>query len=630
MGSQYAAAKEVLDGLQESGATVIYNLSDDDLRIAESDTISFFRSGLKAIGKPGPEEDIPYWKIEQMRQHPKWDEHLAFQTNVVLPYCLRTGRSLRTADEMAAATDGAVRADEYLILHDAWQKLQRGEEVGEFAEYVDVDKLQNSASLLITDNVNLRIDDASGQQYVTWVRHNLNFSSAPRYVDHMATPMRGISQRAANGQDTPDMLVTQINQEAVAVDLGETVVTSTGGFNNSSRFLDTKGTRTAPGDPSRRQFATRRRQGLPNAVQVEFTPYGSRKTTIFNETLMDKADSLGDPIWLAVNSDWQTGSPTARPDYQVKWMDIVHQRLEVGRVAMIWTGDIVHGDIYPDFKHESQAIGLIGLDAQKEFVRDMIALARSEVPAEYLDNIVSEDITAGNHEWHNGAIKGSGDSVLDYLVMASDLSFARQGLDPRAKMYNRLQTPYGEPLKSYTIVRQLGAYGIVARHFALERGSTKGASGVPIYAAAMQLEGAKELSANTDIHVTGHWHNPEHGVFGDKFAKIVGSLAGQSGYEWERAYKAVIGASMIRIGGGLPVQIEDFSEKALRGHVIQSGPFSNERLAEEGFRTDEGWDPVRHGVLLGRRSPKSAEQKKLRMMMLDASEGANTTGVFAG
>ena len=318
-------------------------------------------------------------------------------------------------------------------------------------------------------------------------------------------------------------------------------------------------------------------------------------------------------------------------------MDYVHNRvLARNPVAVFVGGDIVHGRIYPDFPSESQSTGLMSMESQIEFAKRMIGLSLKGLTPEQVARIHKVIVEPGNHEWNSGTSKWHGYSFTEYIRDAYARLYLRAGypeerIEETVKFNNALQTPRGEFFRSWTGLEYFGENGVTVQHFALERGAKGNISGLPVYQAHVHSAGIGPLKGSINYELYGHWHHGQYGLFGNKLAIVGGSLAGMSGYEWMRAYQPTISGTILHIGGGLPPQIEFVSEEALINHTIRGGEFSDVTLAKKGYATDPEFDPHQHGIFLSRRdNPKSALQKFLRDMMIDASEGANTTGKIRG
>jgi len=74
-----------------------------------------------------PKGHVAYWQIDQLKQNEGWDEQEKFQLRVVIPYCIKTGRRLKSADEIEVLTNGRLRIEEHLMLQEAYDALIREE-----------------------------------------------------------------------------------------------------------------------------------------------------------------------------------------------------------------------------------------------------------------------------------------------------------------------------------------------------------------------------------------------------------------------------------------------------------------------------------------------------------------------
>lgn len=638
MNQQFAGAKELIDYARDRlQVPIVYNLSNDDHRIAEDYTIEMMR---KMHDYTKDQEQVTYYKQDRLRQHPEWSRHLQFQTDIVFPYCLRLGRRLRSAEEVAALTDGR-EVEEYFLLYEAVNRLKSGKRPREDGTgIIDHEALEaayrrgKTDDLYITDDVDMMLK-TKGRTYTNMIRHNLNFTGVSMPASHMKSPIRMLGNLAANDQPTPDMLLTQNNQEAVAAGTAEGWVISVGGMTNPTNFLTTKGSaNSAAGDITRRLNTTRRRAHPPNATVLEQHDDGRLTLTVFNEKLNEKAYSLKDRLAIALYCDWQTGSITARPDLQVKFMDYIRTRkLGEKSLAIFVGGDIVHGRNYPDFPNESQSTGLMSMDSQIEFVKTMLRAEFANMTPDNIKALESVVIEPGNHEWNSGTKKWHGYSFIDYLEDAFKDLYRSQGLSEeeirkKVQYQDAIMTPKGEFAKTYSGIGYFGDMGVEVRHFALERGGKGSGSDLPIYQQFEQAVGVGGLKRAIDFNLYGHWHHPQYGVFGDKLAVVGGSLAGLSGYEYERAYRPVISGTVLEIGGGLPPQVEFIAENTLHAHKIKSGPYSDKELRREGYKTDREFDPKQHGIMLPDRFAKSALQKKLLAMMRESSQSTHRVGTL--
>ena len=643
--SQFAKAKELLDLAAETGCPLIYNLSDDDRRIARDYTIEAFRR-TKALARDEHKmarateagRDLPYYSIDRVQQDAAFTEHYDFHVNTVLPYCLRSGRRLRTAEEMAAASGGEVAEEEYLLLVDTCKAIARGSAPNPtYAKYLEIANINSEdSSLIITDDVNLHIT-TEGREYTDWVRHSWGFSPQTTPRNHMGKPIETVKQLAADGEETPDLLVMQGHQETVGVGLPTTEhaawVVATGGMIKARDLLNTRGTvAQAPGDISRRLVATRGRIPTPNATALERTDDGRLIATFFNDALIEKSHSIPERMTIAEICDLQTGSITARPDLLVKYMDYVRTRVLGERtLALFFGGDMIHGRNYPDFPRESQSTGLMSIDSQIAFNKRLFRGVFGDITPEELKGLERVIVQVGNHEWNSGTLTHHGYSFSDYMQDFFGRMLARGGysdaeIEQRVKFQDSVVTPSGDYFKNYTGIERFGDMGVLIQHYMLDRGGKGSGGGLPVHQAFDYTTGAGDLMRGIDVQMAGHWHHPQYALHGNKLAVVGGSMAGQSGYELMRGYRAVPAGTLIHLGGGLPPQVEFVSQEALNAHKVTTGEFSEANLRADKFRDDRGFDPAKHGIMMpddARRFPKSALQKAILRRMREASQSAD-------
>ena len=633
MNQQFKYARQILDKASEIGRPVVYNMGNDDRRIAEEYNMEVFRKMDKLSKEHGkhqkstgvkPEDVMGALTIDKLRTNPHWNEHLAFQIEKVFPYCLMAGRRLYTSDEMTEKTKGRIKTEEYFTLWDIEQRLKNHEELLHSQKrWLKKVKKEQNTDVMITDDVNLNVK-TTGHEYVDWVRHNLGFSSQPMYQSHMKVATEALGQRAANGRSAPDMLVTQHAQEDVGVSADNHWIISTGGMIDASRHLETKGSKSdAAGDVSKRLTRTRRRTPSPSATTHERTDDGRYIVTLFNNALYEKSDSIPERMSIAELCDFQTGSITARPDLLVKYLDYIRVHAMGERAtALFFGGDMLHGRNYPHFPSESQLTGLMAMDSQETFNLSLFQNAFAGASRTELSSLKKVLVQPGNHEWNSGTLKMHGYSFVTYMRSFFEKTLARGGYSDQeisqiVKTHEAIITPKGEYATSSTGVEYFGAMGVLIKHYMIERGG-KGSGDLPVYQG--NAFASNNLTENVDVMMSGHWHHPQYGVFGDKLVVVGGATAGLSGYELDRGYRPTISGTMIHLGGGLPPQVEFISEQALHSHKIEKGNFTDKQLKVEGYKTDKNFDPTKHGIFLPDRFAKSALQKKLLQLGRDASQ----------
>ena len=610
MDAQFGEARVKLDKVKELGKPIIYNISNDDRQLAEDYTVEVMRMLLKEQDRDDlVQRDLPYWRVEQMRQHPAWNEHLDFQIHQVFPFMLAHGRRLKRASE----NNGI---EEYFEMFEAYRN-----------DPEDFNERWGKRDIVVTDDLDLTMGI-----HQVGVRHNMNFSNAPMYQSFIHNQINVLAQLAANNEPTPDMLVTQHNQELVAIDTGDGWAVSNPGFIDSKKQTQAKGSITgAVGDVAKRSNSTRGRMSAPGAVEHELTNDGRHRIRIYDGELMEKMDST-DRFTIAEICDVQTGSITMNPDVLLRYLDIIRERLGAGAVALALGGDIIHGSIYPDFKNESQSTGLMAGDSQVQFNEELLGGALKGLTPQEARHIIRIIIQKGNHEWGNGTQKQHGYSFVDYLRTTFEKALIRAGytddqIEQTITQQEGFMTQRGEVVVAPTSIDYFGDYGVLLQHYLLERGANKGAGTVPVSQADNYIKGGKSNFRHIDVFMAGHHHHPQVARYRHKLAIIGGSGgAGESGFEAWRGYRAQMGGTLIHLAGGEVPEVEFLSEKYLKKHMITTGEFQNERIEELGYVDDKGHDPLQHGIMMPRGIPKSGLQQYLRDRMQDVSERRGRLG----
>jgi hypothetical protein len=126
-------------------------------------------------------------------------------------------------------------------------------------------------------------------------------------------------------------------------------------------------------------------------------------------------------------------------------------------------------------------MGLISVDAQKEYLRRKICYALSMTPKEHLkDYLKYVGIVPGNHEWNSGT-KNFGIIHCDPIKSAFELAFVHAGIYtpigassnavPKVEIVSSSQDDSGNHFKAWVINKEIGGYGVRVQHLIVERGA---------------------------------------------------------------------------------------------------------------------------------------------------------------
>ncbi|MGB4762682.1 MAG: hypothetical protein WBP12_05010 [Candidatus Saccharimonas sp.] len=618
--AQFDLAKVLIDRLRELNIPIVLSLGRDDARIARDNAIDIMNE-LRGIAKNGGKENfIPYYGLNKIQEDSRMQRHLQFEIEYALPLSYRLGRALRSADEVKRDTEGAVTTSEHIALyafikHGAPLPHELGidpELVVGIEQWLDGMYIANDVDItLSTDELSTDI------QY----RHSISgFTPETLLQNHMDALLGILGATGTNGGKLPDLLMTGGSQEAVYATRSGAGAMSLPGLTDPMQAIARKQHYTAvPGDPTRRMNTLRKRPSSPSIETYERRDTGEIVLSYINKDLMERADSI--PRMAVIElCDFQIGSPTARPDYQIKYLSYLIELAREMPIAIQFAGDIIHGNIYPGFSDESQAIGLIKIESQKQMVSMMLKKAFWNVPDSLLDSFVDILVQQGNHdEIQKKRTPNNHDNNIDYIVKDFEHIMDREGQESRVRHNSIFRTETGVPVPTWMGRSEYGAYDILTAHYHIDRGMKGNTGGLPVYHPYARAVGLGE-EERANILMGAHWHNPQSAVLGNKLVVVGGAMAEQSQFEDMRGYSAKLAGTVVFIGGGKPPEVMSVTPEALDHHGVQHGWFTPENLADHGFHDDPGFDVRRHGPYSPDYLPKSALQKALLFIGRQASQ----------
>lgn len=670
---QFYHGKAKLDQLKESiGVPIVYSMSDNDTDIVEEMTFEAFEQMHQLAKKHAREnqesDDVrrQVSRLEKAKANPNWPEYYRFTQEVAFPYCIRSGRALRTADQVTAIANNLASSleqslhDESLqdsdrtqitdqltrlrhdiargdfelpereILYDAYKLQAQGKRLSaKHRMILDMHALKDSDSLQIVEDFELRTR-TRGRQYTDLIRHRFQTTKLP-VSNYFSAPTKIRKQLAADGQDSYDNIIMTGQREAAGVfGINNEAIHSIGSFQDTRKAAMSKGyVLTSPANQAGREILGRRRFHPASATSIERLDDGTQFVSIYNKHLMEVCESLDQPVTVMLQCDWQAGNIASRPDLQLKQLDMINRRLGRGVVYVALGGDTVEGRNYSDFNRESGRTGLGAMDQQFEFVRLMVEQSLDQLSKEQIKNLVIK-ATIGNHEYNSGTLKWNGYSFFEPIIDPYKQAYASRGFTPneirnRVQIQDTLVTSRGEPFKTYETVFRIGELGVSLSHFF---GAGRGTGGQPpAFTGLNQTNGLGEVRKDIDVGIFGHYHHASYVLGGNKLYVGAGSLNGITGFEYERGLRSASSIVALHLAPGQPPRIEIISEEAINNYKIPDGPFSDKQLrTEHGFRDDKGFDIGKHTPYLDSRFPKSALQKMVLKLGQDAAYSIDRTG----
>ncbi len=633
--AQFRAGKEKLDQLRELGIPVVYSRSDNDTEIIEEMTHDAFAEMhvlARQHAKNGEEpvdQKRQLSRIEKNKAHPKWKDYYLFTKYVAFPYCVRTGRALRSAEEIEELTDGEYAISERELLFQAYrQKDASGRTPGRLLRVLDGDAMKDGNGLTVVGDFRHHVT-MRGVEYTDLVRDKFQ-TTGTLLSNYFRKPEQIRGTLAAEGVDPYDNYIVTGQQEAAGVFRPDNkAIHSIGGLQDPTAALSEDGDiLTSRNNSVAQPIWGRGRFHDPSATAIERTNDGIQRVTIFNKKLMEVSESIPERTCVMLQCDWQAGNLAARPDYQLKQLDMVNRKLSQMAVVLGLGGDMVEGRNYFDFNRESGRTGLGAMDQQIEFVQLMVEQSLEQLSRQQLENLFVKQ-TIGNHEWNSGTLKVNGYSFADPFIDMYRMAFRGKGFSlqetkDRVQFHDTIVTPRGEPVKTYSTTFHLGEMGFELRHFF---GAGRGTGGMPpAFAGHKQSVGLGETREDIHVGLFGHYHHPNYMLGGNKLYVGSGSLNGMTGFEYERYLRSANAVVSLYVGGGLPPQIEVLGEEHLAKYKIPDGRFSDKSIREEhGFKNDREADPVHSPYIEG---PKTALQRAALELGRQASWSSNRTGTL--
>lgn len=638
--TQLRHAKFVLDELRSLGIPIVYNMSDNDALIVKEytyDAVGLMESLLKGGGvvvdrstKRHLARGAAYWQFEQAQRSKAWPQHYAFQWDVVLPYMLRSGRHLHSAEEVQEL-HGEEPIEEYLLLLYAYKKRKDGESLEQLAE--GGDKLAKLAlKVLEIDNIPFHGEEQKGKVMVTSdfvlhaktqertrtveEKHSWRQSGVGMVQDPMKAARAIYDQLIADGEEVPDMVIGENEQHAVGVlkrhNDGHVLIATTPGLQTFNRH---RSSYTRHGsDKSERMAWARGERFIAGTTSFEITDDDRYKIEFFNDKFMDIAAKTKERVIVVNISDLQLGSVTSDFDTAIKCFDYVLYHLLAdpkARAVLFLNGDHIQGWNYPKFPIENARMGLVGVGRQQKLLVRVLENMLSTLPRELKSRMEMVKITDGNHEW-NSPGKRAEIGLSHSLPIEMAFRHNSEGLY-KTELCDYdvpVVTKDGSRFVSSTAYENVQGYGFVVQHILQERGGKGSGGGPPVYQARELIKGCAPHMPGAHVLMGGHYHEPNYLMYDNKLGIVNGSWARISGYEWWLGYCPTMGTVAMHVGGGKPPMMEVITAETLYKYKMQ-GYYKD----EPGCDTDKGHDPHQHTfasmLMNDGRDPMSGVQKKL-------------------
>lgn len=621
MDDQFAAAKVFIDQLLAMGIKIAYVLSDEDREQARNYTLM----ALKAIEYAGnPQSDsakkhISYGEEARMRQPGKrpgqadlWDIHYDFQINVVFPYYYRTGRRLRSADEIYAArivreeyldlspeelrkTPGVyVRQEEYIILYDAYQRLCRGEKLPKhYGKILDIDKIpvpgKEFTNFGIYNGLKL-VTKTTGQEYTSLLHHNgLGLSPTGLKRDPLSKIFAQLGDMDAAGLETPDEVVVMHQQQG----MGQGKVVSLPGFGGVNIFQRSQSFFVS-GESALRQIG--RDTGVPNPGGIERTVYddGRIVTKFFTEYQMRTAHLGKRTAWLPF-SDTHVGNVAAALDLYLRYQDYALKDFasQYDRIVLVYLGDGINALNVETAAQDNALTGLTSLEHMEAMYHRLIEEGLTQgnnyddLP-QFIDKIDYAYSFTGNHELNTGRRKGV---LHSYSLGTTELLKRILGRD-KASYMSTIKGPDGQLIvfpggitQTHGGTKALGSHKLLWARFGGGNGILNGQKIVHGL--------SRVLTPDVNMLIMGDQHVGKWGFAAGKVVLVVPSTCFTTGFEFGLGLWTLPGGMFYVSGGGYAPELHEIPLSVIANHQITSGSLSEEAVASINSRlvTDRDYRP---------------------------------------
>lgn len=632
--AQFRAAHELLDEMRATGIPVVVSLGENDHREAQDYATDAVRE-LEEFLKDSEKNDfVHFGQLYKYSQNTMWQDFRKFALDYALPLGQKYGRRLRTSTEMETDSDGGISQSEFMHLY---QHIKLGHELSPVTgidpdDLIELGEWSSDKSIVFVDDADLVFRLADGKEERVKYRHALGLTTESLLGNHMKNPqklMGALGMAAATIDELPTALMTGQQQEAAMVTHSGTDIVANPGLTNPLNSVDTRAFyRRTNGDTSLRAFTTRGRTWTPGVYEYSRPADGVAKYTMYDSDIMERSESIPRMAIVTFN-DWQTGSPTAHLDMVVHAQALAQRYAQRMPVAIHGEGDFIQGFIYPGMAREAQAIGLMDLDSQSEMNNEIIRETWKDAPNSTKSGVFDLMWQWGNHDEEQRFRAPSNhsrniDSTLE--VWRQVLANPTLSSDDTVVRNERVfQGEDGTPVPTWIGRPRYGDVNMAISHFHINSKNYKGGSGgLAAYDPLKRLEG---IGGFEDIQIASgaHHHNRMHVKANGVWVDIGdANAAGQSEFEnMLGMHHSSMSVKVREIGGGKPMTVTYYTEKALIKEAIEQGPYSSEQLADEGYFDDPGADALRYGMYSLDGSPKTALQKRLWVKQREASQWAN-------
>jgi hypothetical protein len=519
---------------------------------------------------------------------------LEFVFKIEMPLELQLGREFMDANEIARKTGlyninerEIVRDIVGLLINDKNKKISKGldkikhdyadflalPEVGE--KYIQKIKelVFNTNTELTTGQVAVK-DGAYVQLLTPDNKKSLLLAFLPEFrmgVSESKAPTEKIisvlKSKTAAGQTLPDIVVVgATGQSFLSLTAAGTLVVSPDTLQRSSVFHDYL--RNEATNRHKRRRISKAGECLGGAIAFSGGVHENKQTgdliktdayklKIWNEKVQQVLEDNRQrglkekTVEVYATSDFQTGSPTSRPDV---WLKGMIDAVVDGCKEIVINGDVIQGQNYPREPIEAQLTGIIGIEDQQQFVYTLMQPVLEIIKELKLKDpnyeIPTFRIVTGNHETNSQAHKGGqgiwflhslASQVQSFYQAAFGMEIANSHVQYPRKFKDRKGTDVDYSVAIIDLTDEVG-FRLAAQHYVGV--GAKGSKTAPPVIGSQQWARSLENEV-APIHgwIWAHYHTQSFTQADGMFHTIFGANADGSGFEWHLGYPTTVPAS---------------------------------------------------------------------------------------
>lgn len=358
LSSRLQAAKAVIEKLTNAGIKVVYQMGDEEYYLYK-DLFRIYTREQEVIGND-------FLKREDLRSKYDWIRPIIIQ--YLIPYLIRSGE-----DVVNLYTDDSNKTSVTKVCL-AIKRYIEGNPLGDFEDLIKPEFLKDTEMFKVVSSYVKQMDEENKKSI-------LNLMSRPTYSRGPYSDERSAAIKKAELTDIGQLNVNSSSSDMSIVTDGRTINMSVPQMIRDEWYEEPgllSGIKESVlGDPTRKRITqVSKEPNYPGGFiitgnieeKMVILPYFERLREI-----MEHVQRTGEGLPLIVEgkiNDWQLGSLTERPDYDIKFLDYL--MYEAGADILSFNGDLIQGYNYKGFANENRHLGATSITQQMLHFNRMI------------------------------------------------------------------------------------------------------------------------------------------------------------------------------------------------------------------------------------------------------------------